>query len=46
MKKLENKVAVIYGNGTVGGAIAKAFAHEGDFDYLRTRKVFQFRKYF
>jgi NAD(P)-dependent dehydrogenase (short-subunit alcohol dehydrogenase family) len=29
MKRLENKVAVIYGNGTVGGAIAKAFALEG-----------------
>ena len=23
MKKLENKVAVVYGNGDVGGAIAK-----------------------
>jgi len=29
MKKLENKVAVVYGNGTVGGVIAKAFAREG-----------------
>ncbi len=26
MKTLENKVAVVYGNGSVGGAIAKAFA--------------------
>jgi len=26
MKKLENKVAVVYGDGSVGGAIAKAFA--------------------
>ncbi len=26
MKRLENKVAVIYGGGTGGGAVAKAFA--------------------
>src|SRR4030095_4153658 len=29
MKRLENKVAVVYGDGAVGGAIAKAFATEG-----------------
>ena len=29
MMKLKDKVAVIYGNGAVGGAIAKAFAREG-----------------
>jgi len=29
MERLKNKVAVIYGNGAVGGAIAKAFAYEG-----------------
>jgi NAD(P)-dependent dehydrogenase (short-subunit alcohol dehydrogenase family) len=29
MSKLKDKVAVVYGNGAVGGAIAKAFAHEG-----------------
>jgi NAD(P)-dependent dehydrogenase (short-subunit alcohol dehydrogenase family) len=29
MKRLENKVAVVYGDGAVGGAIAKAFAREG-----------------
>ena len=29
MNKLKDKVAVIYGNGAVGAAIAKAFAHEG-----------------
>jgi NAD(P)-dependent dehydrogenase (short-subunit alcohol dehydrogenase family) len=29
MNRLKDKVAVIYGNGAVGGAIAKAFAREG-----------------
>lgn len=29
MNKLKDKVAVVYGNGAVGGAMAKAFAHEG-----------------
>src|SRR5215213_2759904 len=29
MNRLENKVAVVYGDGAVGGAIAKAFASEG-----------------
>lgn len=29
MKRLENKVAVIYGDGAIGKAIAKAFAREG-----------------
>jgi NADP-dependent 3-hydroxy acid dehydrogenase YdfG len=29
MKRLENKVAIIYSDGTVGGAIAKSFAMEG-----------------
>lgn len=29
MKRLENKVAVIYGNGTVGCAVAKTFALQG-----------------
>ena len=40
MKKLENKVAVIYGDGNIGGAIAKAFAREGAMVFLtgRTRK--------
>lgn len=28
-KKLEDKVAVIYGNGAVGAAVAKSFAREG-----------------
>jgi NAD(P)-dependent dehydrogenase (short-subunit alcohol dehydrogenase family) len=29
MKRMENKIAVIYGDGTVGAEIAKAFAREG-----------------
>jgi NAD(P)-dependent dehydrogenase (short-subunit alcohol dehydrogenase family) len=29
MNKLKDKIAVVYGNGAVGGAIAKAFAREG-----------------
>jgi len=29
MKRLENKVAVVYGSGGTGGAIAKGFAREG-----------------
>jgi NAD(P)-dependent dehydrogenase (short-subunit alcohol dehydrogenase family) len=37
MKKLENKVAVIYGNGTVGGALAKAFAKQGAQVFLTGR---------
>ena len=37
MKRLENKVAVIYGNGNVGAAIAKAFAREGARVFLAGR---------
>ena len=37
MKRLENKVAVIYGDGTVGGAIAKAFAQQGAKVFLTGR---------
>lgn len=37
MKKLQNKVAVIYGNGGIGGAIAKAFAREGAKVFLTGR---------
>lgn len=29
MNKLKDKVAVGYGNGAIGAAIAKAFAYEG-----------------
>lgn len=34
MKRLENKVAVIYGNGAVGTTVATAFAREGAKIYL------------
>jgi NAD(P)-dependent dehydrogenase (short-subunit alcohol dehydrogenase family) len=37
MKRLENKVAVVYGGGGVGGAIAKAFAREGAKVFLTGR---------
>jgi NAD(P)-dependent dehydrogenase (short-subunit alcohol dehydrogenase family) len=37
MKKLENKVAVVYGDGTVGGVIAKAFSREGARVFLTGR---------
>jgi len=37
MKRLENKVAVVYGDGNVGGAIAKAFASEGAKVFLTGR---------
>ena len=37
MKRLENKIAVIYGDGTVGSAIAKAFAREGANVFLTGR---------
>lgn len=37
MKKLENKVAVVYGNGAVGAAIATAFASEGAKVFLAGR---------
>lgn len=37
VKKLENKTAVIYGNGAIGGAIAKAFAYAGARVFLTGR---------
>ncbi len=37
MKRLENKVAVVYGNGSVGEAISKAFAREGARVFLTGR---------
>jgi len=37
MNRLKNKVAVIYGNGAVGGAVAAAFAHEGAKIFLAGR---------
>lgn len=39
MKRLDNKVAVVYGDGTTGVAIAKAFAHEGARVYLAGRTL-------
>jgi NAD(P)-dependent dehydrogenase (short-subunit alcohol dehydrogenase family) len=37
MKRLENKVAVVYGDGGVGSVIAKAFAREGANVFLTGR---------
>ena len=37
MKRLANKVAVVYGDGAVGSAIAKAFAREGARVFLTGR---------
>lgn len=37
MKKLENKVAVVYGNGATGSALAKGFAREGAKVFLAGR---------
>ncbi len=39
MKRLENKVAVIYADGTVGGAISKSFAQEGAKVFLTGRTL-------
>jgi NAD(P)-dependent dehydrogenase (short-subunit alcohol dehydrogenase family) len=39
MKRLENKVAVVYSDGTVGGAIAKSFAQEGAKVFLAGRTL-------
>lgn len=39
MKNLENKVVVVYGDGAVGGAIAKAFAREGASVFLTGRTL-------
>ncbi|GAC1601471.1 MAG: SDR family oxidoreductase [Chitinophagaceae bacterium] len=37
MKRLKNKIAVVYGDGNVGGAIAKSFAQEGARVFLTGR---------
>jgi len=37
MKKLKNKIAVVYGNGATGNAIAKGFAREGAKIFLAGR---------
>jgi NAD(P)-dependent dehydrogenase (short-subunit alcohol dehydrogenase family) len=39
MKRLENKIAVIYGAGGIGGAIAKAFFAEGAEVFLASRSA-------
>jgi short-subunit dehydrogenase len=39
MNRLENKVAVGYGNGAIGAAVAKAFAREGAMVFLTGRTV-------
>lgn len=39
MKRLENKVAVVYGDGATGTAIAKAFAKEGAKVFLTGRTL-------
>ena len=39
MKKLENKVAVVYGDGAIGAAIAKAFARQGAKVFLTGRTL-------
>lgn len=39
MKKLENKVALVYGDGAVGRAMAKAFAREGARVFLTGRTI-------
>jgi NAD(P)-dependent dehydrogenase (short-subunit alcohol dehydrogenase family) len=39
MGRLESKVAVIYSDGTVGGAIAKSFAREGAKVFLTGRTI-------
>ncbi len=39
MQKLKNKVAVVYGNGNTGSAIAKAFASEGAKVFLAGKTI-------
>lgn len=44
MKKLENKVAVVYGDGAIGSAISKAFASEGAKVFLTGRTSAKLKK--
>ena len=37
MKRLTNKVALVYGDGTIGSTMAKAFAYEGAKVFLTGR---------
>jgi NAD(P)-dependent dehydrogenase (short-subunit alcohol dehydrogenase family) len=41
MNRLKNKVAVIYGDGAVGGTVAKKFAKEGAHVYLVGRTLYK-----
>jgi len=44
MKRLDNKVAVVYGDGNIGTAIATAFAHEGAKVFLAWRTSSKLKK--
>lgn len=44
MQKLKNKVAVIYGDGNVGSAVAKGFAYEGAQVFLAGRTSTKLKK--
>jgi|SRR5882724_7575622 len=44
MEKLKNKVAVIYGDGNIGAAMAKAFANEGAKVFLTGRTSDKLKK--
>jgi len=44
MKKLKNKVAVVYGDGNIGSAIAKVFAREGAKVFLTGRTSSKLKK--
>jgi NAD(P)-dependent dehydrogenase (short-subunit alcohol dehydrogenase family) len=44
MKKLQNKVAVVYGDGNIGSAITKAFAREGATVFLAGRTPGKLKK--
>ena len=44
MNKLKDKVAIVYGDGNIGGAIAKAFARQGAKVFLAGRTVPKLQK--
>jgi NAD(P)-dependent dehydrogenase (short-subunit alcohol dehydrogenase family) len=44
MKKLSNKIAVVYGDGNIGSAIAKVFAREGAKVFLAGRTSSKLKK--
>jgi NAD(P)-dependent dehydrogenase (short-subunit alcohol dehydrogenase family) len=43
MKRLAGKIAIVYGDGTIGSTIAKAFAYEGATVYLTGRTAAKLR---